>query len=75
MRHCRVFAKHHRPEQIIPDMIADQTASPSEVRWFVYLAVMMNWPKDRVLKTLQPFQQSPNSWTAHIADEFYADIE
>jgi hypothetical protein len=74
-RRCHDFAKQHRLEQIIPDMIADLRANPSEVRWFVYLQIMLDWPKDRVLTTLQRFQQSPDVEVKHIANEFYADVE
>ena len=74
-RRCRAFAQHHQPEKIIPDMIRDLKASPSEVRWFVYLCIMSSWPKARVLKVLHPFQSSPDEDVKHIANEFYADIE
>ena len=74
-RRCRDFAKHHQAEKIIPDMITDLRASPSEVRWSVYLLVMSHWPKGRVLKILQLFQTSSDEAVRHIANEFYADIE
>jgi hypothetical protein len=72
---CQQFAKNHRPEAIIPEMIADLKAYPSEVHWFVYLRVMLHWPQKRVLALLKPFQNSPDPNVRHIAEEFYADVE
>jgi hypothetical protein len=74
-RRSREFAAQSRPEVIIPDMIRDLRAHPSEVRWFVYLGVMSHWPKKTVLRILASFQQSADPAVRHIADEFYADIE
>jgi len=74
-RHCRAFAKQEKPERIIPDMIADLKTNPSEVRWFVYLHVMLNWPQERVLHVLKTFQHSRDTEISHIADDSYADIE
>ena len=74
-RHVREFAARSRPEVIIPDMITDLRAHPSEVRWFVYLSVMMHWPKKTVVRILAPFQRSADPAVRHIANEFYADIE
>ncbi len=56
-------------------MIVDLKANPSEVRWFVYLRVMLHWPQQTVLRVLAPFQRSPDPDIRHIANEFYADIE
>jgi hypothetical protein len=74
-QHCRNFAKQTRPEAVVPDMIADLKANPSEVRWFVYLNVMTNWNKESVLHVLASFQRSKDNQIRHIADEFVADLE
>jgi hypothetical protein len=74
-RRCREFAKQTKPERIIPDMIADLKTTPYEVRWFVYLNVMLNWPQQRVLHILKPFYHSRDPEIANIARDFWADIE
>jgi len=74
-QHCRDFAKSHSPEATIPEMISDLKAYPSEVRWFVYLHVMLHWPQKTVLRVLEPFLHSPDPDIHHIAAEFYADVE
>jgi hypothetical protein len=74
-RHCRSFARQTTPERIIPDMIQDLKDEPSEVRWFVYLDVMRNWPQKRVLQILKLFQRSHDPAVSHIANEFCADVE
>jgi hypothetical protein len=74
-RHCKEFAAHNTPEVIVSEMIADLKASPSEVRWFVYLSVMLHWPQKRVLQVLAPFDASSDPATHHIANEFVADVE
>ncbi len=74
-RRCRDFAEHHNPREVIPEMIADLRAHPSEVRWFVYLHIMQSWPKARVLAVLRPFLRSSDEEIKHLAHEFYADIE
>jgi hypothetical protein len=74
-RYCRSFAKQSRPEAIIPAMIADLKANPSEVRWFVYSNVMLNWPQETVLHILKPFCRSTDVGVRRVANEFYADIE
>jgi hypothetical protein len=71
---CREFAKNSRPDAVISDMIRDLHAEQSEVRWFVYLHIMLNWRRDTVLGVLKPFQQSANQDVRHIADEFAADV-
>jgi hypothetical protein len=72
---CKNFAKQSRPEVLVPDIITDLKANPSEVRWFVYLNVMTNWNKKSVLHVLAPFQRSRDNQIRHIADEFVADLE
>jgi len=72
---CAEFAKRSQPEVIIPDIIRDLKANPSEVRWFVYLRVMLKWPRERVLRCLGHFENSRDHDIRHIAEEFYADTE
>ncbi len=74
-RHCEEYARHHTPEELVPEMVADLKAYPSEVHWFVYLHVMMRWPQKRVLHALDPFYRSKDEEIHHIASEFVADIE
>jgi hypothetical protein len=74
-RYCSEFAKRTTPERIIPDMIADLKSNPSEVRWFVYLDVMLHWSQQRVLRVLKLFCNSRDPDIAHIASEFQADVE
>jgi len=74
-RHCREFAKHSKPELIIPDMIADLKTNPSEVRSVVYVDVMLNWPQQQVLRILSPYYHSRDPEIANIAKDFWADVE
>ena len=74
-RHCQEYARHHSPELLVPEMVADLKAYPSEVHWFVYLFVMKHWEQRRVLDALQPFYRSKDPDVHHIASEFIADIE
>jgi hypothetical protein len=74
-RRCKEFARSHSPEATIPEMISDLKAYPSEVRWFVYLHVMLHWPQKKVLHVLKPFLHSSDPDIHHIAAEFYADVE
>ena len=74
-KHCREFAKHSNPHAIIPAIIADLKANPSEVRPFVYVNVMSNWPRNEVLRILKSFQRSPDAEIRNIAADFVADIE
>ena len=74
-RYSSEFAKRTTPERIIPNMIADLKSNPSEVRWFVYLDVLLHWPQQRVLRVLKPFCNSRDPDIAHIASEFEADVE
>jgi hypothetical protein len=73
-RHCEQFARSHTPEATVPEMIADLRAYQSEAHWFVYLAVMRHWPKNKVLHILRPYEQSSDAEVAHIANEFAADV-
>ena len=72
---CEEYARHHTPEKMVPEMVLDLKANPSEVRWFVYLYVMTQWPQKRVLHALDPFYHSKDEEIQHIASEFVADIE
>jgi hypothetical protein len=45
-RHCEEYARRHTPEELVPEMVMDLKRNPSEVRWFVYLHVMMEWPQN-----------------------------
>lgn len=38
-RHCEEYARRHIPEELVPEMVADLKAYPSEVHWFGYLYV------------------------------------
>ena len=74
-RHCEEYARLHTPEELVPEIVMDLKANPSEVRWFVYLYVMMQWPQKRVLHALGPFDRSKDGEIRHIENEFVADIE
>jgi hypothetical protein len=54
--HYRYFAHHTRPEVIIPDMIAELRAHPSEQHFRIYALVMDEWPRDRVVATLRSYE-------------------
>jgi hypothetical protein len=88
--HYRFFASHARPEEVVPDIIADLRVYPSESSYLTYLALMQQWQRDRVLRILLPFRYSfdhpllrsllpfeprfDDIATVKIADELYADL-
>jgi hypothetical protein len=74
-RRCKEFARTHSPKTMVPEMIADLRAYPTELHWFIYLTVMLHWPQKQVLHLLDPYLHSSDPEVSHIASEFYADVE
>ena len=70
-QHCRYFAEHNQPEAVIPDMIADLQARPSDLHFRTYGQVMQEWPRERVLAVLRAFEYSFESPVLRQLIPFY----
>ena len=75
-KHSRYFAEHSRPEIVIPDIIADLRAHPSQWHFYTYLGVMQYWPRDRVLRILMPYRYTRDDPdTGRIATDFATALQ
>jgi hypothetical protein len=66
--HFKDYAKHHSPEALVPQIFADLKTHDTELTEIAYLYLLAQWPRDRVLRLLEPLRQSRD------ADKFYDDL-
>jgi hypothetical protein len=73
-QHFKNFARHHSPELIVPEIVADTKIHYSELTEIGYIFLLAQWPRKRVLPLLEPFRHSRDPDIRKFAEGAHDDL-
>lgn len=72
--HFKDYARHNSPEAIVPQIFADLKRHDTDFVETAYTFLLAEWPRNEVLRLLEPYRHSADPKVRRIATLFHNNI-